>query len=97
MVAAPTCEPAKHHNAGKTIAIGKVNGLPLQPTTPSVADATTKMATRPPLWREDKNRRSKSKNAIGREGPEVSRVIGAPEVGMEENGAGRNLPTGEDR
>lgn len=94
---APPREPATLHSAGKTIAIGKVNGLPLHPITPNVADPTTKIVRRPPLWRQDKNRRSEAKNAVGRKRPEVTRVIGATKRGMEEYGAGGDLPTGEGR
>lgn len=95
MSAAPARDPARLHSAGKIIAIGRVQGLPLQPTMPTKPDASARTARRVALWREDQNRPSQAENAFGRKRPKIARVIGTTEIRMEKNGIKRDLPTGE--
>ena len=93
MSAALKRDPAKLHTAGKIMAKGKAHESPLQPTIPIAVAPSVRTRSRPGLLRHDRNGIGQAENAIVRERPEIARVIGASEGGMQKNGVGRNTAT----
>lgn len=93
MSATPKRDLAKLHTAGNIMAKGRVHESPLQPTTPTAVAPSVKSRSRPQLLRQDHNGIGQAENPIDRERPEIARVIGASEGGMQKNGVGRNPAT----